>query len=154
MLIAAAALRYYTGIWSSWIIAEFARKRTEWIAERAVRDGCDRRELRRRLRESRQRVNALVHQLSHILDTVDYTQAPPADLSWLADADDWPLMQTALAARADALVTDNSTDFPLGESRNGILLLGSEQFLMLLYRTFPDARADIEAYLRASTPRQ
>jgi excisionase family DNA binding protein len=40
-LIAATALRYYTAFWSSWIVGEFVRKRTEWIAERAAQEGCD-----------------------------------------------------------------------------------------------------------------
>jgi len=106
-LFAAADLNYYTGYWSSWIISELVRKRTEWIAERAARDRCDRREMRRRLLESRGRVNALVDELSHILKSVDYGQVPPANVDWLQDRDDRPVIQTALAAQADTLVTDN-----------------------------------------------
>ena len=138
-IVAAAALHYYTAFWSSWLVGEFVRQRTEWIAERAAREGCDRAETRKRLRASRQRVNSLLHELSHVLRSVDHTRAPQADLSWLHDPDDWPIMQTALAAQADAVVTENSTDFPLGQARNGILLLSASAFLAKLYQQFPDA---------------
>jgi hypothetical protein len=147
-LIAAAVLRYYTAFWSSWIIAEFVRKRTEWIAVRAAQDGCSRTETRQRLREARRRINALIHELSSVLQVADYAAAPAADLSWLRDADDWPIMQTALAARAGVLVTDNSTDFPPGKERHGVLLLGSDEFLQSLYAQFPDASATIRTYLQ------
>jgi len=48
--VAGAFLHYYDAFWSPWIVGEFVRKRTEWIADRAVREGCDRAELRQRLR--------------------------------------------------------------------------------------------------------
>lgn len=150
-LIAAAALGYYAGSWSSWIVGEVVRKRTEWIAERAVRDGVDKTELRRRLRESRQRVNALVAQLSSVLDSVDYRLAPDADLGWLVDRDDWPVMQTALAAGANTLVTDNSADFPLDQRRNGVLILGSVDFLARLFERTPDAENAVAQYLRGTS---
>ncbi|HZS00197.1 MAG TPA: hypothetical protein VFE37_15895 [Chloroflexota bacterium] len=149
-LVAAAGLRYYTAFWSSWIVAEFIRKRTEWIADRAVREGCDRAELRRRLREAKSRVNRLVDEMSHVFQSVDYAQAKGADLSWLADADDHPIMLTALSAAADVLVTDNAADFPLGESRCGVLLLGSEVFLTRLSGRFPQAQRDTLRYLGES----
>lgn len=133
--------------WSSWIVGELARKRTEWVAERAAREGVALTELRRRLHDSRERVNALLRDLSEILRSVDYATAGDADLSWLSDPDDWPVMQTALAARADVLVTENSTDFPLGERRHGVLLLSSSAFLSTLYARFPDAEAAVRSYL-------
>lgn len=152
-LIAAAALRYYVAWWSPWIVGEFVRKRTEWIAERAAREGCDRAETRRRLRASRRRVNALVADLSHVLQSVDYAAAPPADLSWLADPDDWPVMQTALAAQASVLVTDDASDFPLGEPRHGILILGTAPFIARLYQEIPGAEAAINEYLAGASSR-
>jgi len=72
-LIAAAALGCCTAFWSTWIVSEFVRRRTEWIADRAAREGCDRAEVRRQLREPRQRANALIDALSHILQPVDYS---------------------------------------------------------------------------------
>jgi hypothetical protein len=107
-LVAAAALRYCVGYWSSWIVAEFVRKRTEWIADRAAREGCNRVELRRRLREGRTRVNRLVDEMSYV----------------------------------------NSADCPLGESRNGVLLLSTSDFLTKLYTTFQGADSDIEQFLQ------
>ena len=98
-LVAGAFLRYYDAFWSAWLVAEFVRKRTEWIADRAVREGCDRAELRRRLLVSRERVNAAVAEMARVLRSVDYTRAPAVDLSWLADPDDRPIIQTALVAR-------------------------------------------------------
>ena len=151
-LIAAAALHYYTGFWSSWIVAEFVRKRTEWIAERASRNGCNRAETRRRLRESRQRINEFIRACGPVLRSVDYEDAPRADLGWLRDSDDWPVMQTALAASADVLVTDNAADFPLGEVRDGILMLGSTAFLRELFQRFPDAEASIRTFLQRAGP--
>lgn len=144
-------LNYCKGHWSTRIVGEFVRRRTEWIAERAARDGCNRTEIRRRLRESRQRVNALVDDLSHVLHVVDYADAPTTGLSWLTDPDDWPIMQTALAVPAEILVTDNSSDFPHGETRNGILILGSASFLARLYQRWPDAEAAINVYLARSS---
>ncbi len=84
---------------------------------------------------------------SRVLISVDYHTAPEADLSWLPDPDDLPVMQTALAARADTLVTENRHDFPLGEKRNGVLLLSSTDFLAALYQKYPHAEAATAAYL-------
>jgi len=53
--LAAADLGYYHGYWSSWIVAEFARVRTEWIIRRAVRELAGRTEAERRLEKSRAR---------------------------------------------------------------------------------------------------
>lgn len=153
-LLAAADLAYYTGYWSSWIVNELVRKRTEWIAERATRDGCGLAELRQRLRESRDRVNTLIDHYSGVLRSVDYSASPRADLSWLADRDDWPVMQTALAARADVLITENSSDFPLGEKRHGVLLLRSSAFLTGLYSRFPEAEPAVRRYLDEVIPGQ
>ena len=151
-LSAGAALGYYTVYWSTWIVAELVRNRTEWIALRAASDRCDLVELRRRFRESRRRVNAVLDDLARTLRSVDYAQTPPEDLGWLEDRDDWPIMWTALAAQADTLVTDNSRDFPLGETRNGVLILGAEAFLAAVYTKFPDAEAAIRQYLEETDP--
>lgn len=58
--LAGADLGYYSGYWSSWIVAEFARVRTEWITLRAVRELANRAEAERRLERSRARVNAAI----------------------------------------------------------------------------------------------
>jgi len=51
----------------TWIVAEFARVRTEWIILRAVRELTGRAEAGRRLERSRARVNAAINELSRIL---------------------------------------------------------------------------------------
>lgn len=147
-LIAAADLGFFRGYWSSWIAAEFARVRTEWIGRRLVKDMPDMAEANRRLDASRTRINAAVSEFSRVLTIVDYNAAPEEDLSWLADEDDRPIMQTALAAGAPCtLVTNNTRDFPPGEERNGVLFLSSEAFLKSLCETYPDANAAIASFL-------
>lgn len=85
--------------------------------------------------------------LSRVLVSVDYHAAPTLDLSWLADEDDHPVMQTALAANAEALITDNVADFPSTEERNGVLFLDGATFLAALYADMPEARAEVRQYL-------
>lgn len=146
--LAAADLGYYRGYWSVWIAAEFVRVRTEWIARRATRDLASVVDVKARLERSRAKVNAEVATLSRILTLVDYFAARDADLDWLRDEDDLPIMRTAIAAGVPGtLVTDNRRDFPLGEVRDGVLILGSASFLDALYQTHPDAPAAIAAYL-------
>jgi len=144
----AADLGYYRGYWSVWIANEFARVRTEWIATRAARQLASVPDLKARLGRSREKVNAEIALLARILTLVDYLSAANADLDWLRDEDDRPIVQTAIAAGVPGtLVTDNRRDFPLGEVRNGILILSSAAFLDALYRANPDAPAAIAAYL-------
>lgn len=147
VVVAAVATKHVRGFWRHWISAELVRTRTEWIAEKAVRDGCSLHELRQREARSAQRVNSLINDLTQILEAVDYGRAPEADLSWLEDEADWPIVQTALAAEADALVTTDRRHFPNGEIRNGILILDPRTFLDLLYDQAPDARKDITDWL-------
>ncbi|HZK67538.1 MAG TPA: hypothetical protein VFD42_08365 [Chloroflexota bacterium] len=79
---------------------------------------------------------------------MDYLAAPDADVSWLSDQDDFTIIQTALAAGVPGtLVTENSRDFPLGQVRNGITILGSSDFLDALYQTCPEAEAAVTDYL-------
>jgi hypothetical protein len=146
-IVAGAALGYYRAFWSPWIIAEYVRNRVEWTAERAVRDGADRAETARRLEDTRTAVNSAISYLSRVLGSVDYNAAPPVDLSWLADEDDHPIMQPALAAGADTLVTNDSTDFPSGEERNGVLFLDRATFLAALYTALPQVEAEVSEYL-------
>jgi predicted nucleic acid-binding protein len=92
-------------------------------------------------------VNDLLRHASDVLRSVDHERAPAADLSWLTDPDDIPVMKTALAARADTLVTDNARDFPLGSVRNGVLILGTAQFRDALFAKHPGAPQAIAEYL-------
>lgn len=147
-LLAAADLGYYHGYWSSWIVAEFARVRTEWIIRRAARESLGRSEAEQRLERSRAKVNAAIDELSGILILVEYQRAAETDLSWLPDKDDLPVIRTALAAGVPGtLITDNAKDFPVGERRNGITILNGDGFLIALYQAYPEAKAAVAEYL-------
>jgi hypothetical protein len=146
-IVAGAALGYYQACWSPWIIGEYVRNRIEWAVTRPGWDlvgGAARKE---QLEQVRASVNNAVDYLSRVLVNVDCHTAPAADLSWLNDPDDHAIMRTALAAKADALVTDNTTDFPPGKRRNDVLLLDSERFLKTLYEAIPEAEQSIREYL-------
>ncbi|HEX5415358.1 MAG TPA: hypothetical protein VFZ25_06815 [Chloroflexota bacterium] len=122
--------------------------RTEWIARRAIRELASQAELKMRLERSREKVNAEVAALSRILTLVDYLSAGEAGLDWLPDEADYPIMRTAIAAGVPGiLVTDNRRDFPLGEVRNGVLILGADRFLDELYQRYLEAPAAIATYL-------
>jgi len=56
-------------------------------------------------------------------------------------------MQTALAARADTLVTENWRDFRSGETRHGVTFMQAEQFLEVMYQRSPEARTRVEQFL-------
>jgi len=153
----AARLGYYRGHWSSWIVAEFSRVRTEMVLRRARRElGITREneeertiqeDLERRLLRSRSRVNAAIDDFSRVLASVNYQAAEGTDLAWLEDEDDHPIMQTAIAAGVPGvLVTDNTRDFPVGDVRNGILIASGKVFLDYLYQTYPEAETVITRY--------
>lgn len=147
---AAIHLGYVDGYWSTWIVAELVRKRTEWITRRAVREQCDIAETMRRLEKSRQRVNLLIEELSRDIRSVDYHNAPDADLSWLTerDPDDVPVMETALAAQATILITEDRRAYPLGEERNGVKIMSVQGFLVWLYQSYSEAEQHIQDYLK------
>jgi hypothetical protein len=146
-IVAGAALRYYRAYWSPWIVGEYVRIRIEWALMRSDRDALDKAERRDQLTRVRARVNGAIDYLSRVLVSVDYHEAPAADLSWLGDPDDHPIMMTALAAKADVLITDNITDFPSAERRHSVLFLDGSRFLRLLYETVPESEARIREYL-------
>jgi hypothetical protein len=136
------------------VIGELVRLRTEWSAPRAIRESRNVVEPRCRLRDSRERFNAALDEISLAARSVDRTTVSEAGLAWLRDLDDRPVMQAALAAGAGILVTDYSRDFPFGERRNGVQLLGPAPFLDSVYRQSPDARTTIAAYVRRRTQRR
>lgn len=149
-LLAAARLGYYRGHWSIWISDEIVRVRTEMIALRAARDRADVPETRRRLVASRERINAFCAHCSRVLTIVDYTAGLDADLSWLRDPDDRPILATAIAAGVPGILVTDDKGFPTGESRGGILFLGSAEFLSALHEAYLDAAADVTEYLETS----
>ncbi len=144
-LLAAADLHFYRGYWSSWIAEEVARVWTELVALRGAKDRVDRAEMKRRLERSRAKVNSFCAYCSEVLILVDYTAAQ-ADLSWLRDHDDVPVVRTALAAGMPGVVVTEDKGFPLGSERAGILFLRVADFLGALYTAYPEAEAEIAEY--------
>lgn len=137
---AAAYLGYYQGIWSSWIVAEVVRTRTEWTGRRAVREGASVAETMRRFNASREKINRLIDELSEVLTSVDYREAPAdADLSWLTDPDDEAVMQTALAGGAEILVT-NDRHFPSGGASQRRFVHEDRRFSYLALRDLSRGR--------------
>ena len=156
----AAKLGFYRGHWSTWITYEFTRVRTAMVVGRAYRelgivsgseaDPSIQGGIEERLRRSRARVGLAVRDFTSVLTTVNYQEAEGADLSWLKDADDHPIMQTAIAVGVPGvLVTDNSEDFPIGEVRNGIFIVSSKMFLDYIFQRYPEAEAFVSRQAEA-----
>lgn len=126
-LVFLASERVYTMVWSSFLIAELTRLRTEW----AIKQGLSR-------DVYRQRINQLIELLSQIAVLVDYTRLEGGNYrEWLKDLDDEPLLATALVGRAIYVVSHNTSDFPPGGVYAGIHYLTPAAFLDMLYRDHP-----------------
>jgi len=122
-----ASQRNFTMVWSSFLIAELTRIRTEW----AIKQGLPR-------EVYRQRINQLIEQLSRIAVLVDYTRMIGGNYTtWLQDPDDEPLLATALVGRAAYVVSHNTADFPPGGTFAGVRYLTPLAFLETLYRDYP-----------------
>lgn len=127
-LVFAARQGYFTLLWSSFIIGEYVRIRTEL----AIRHGQER-------EIYRARINHVVHELSLIAELVDYTRLQGGNYSdWLKDPDDEPILATALVGRANFVVSHNTRHFPPNGSFAGIQYLTPRGFLDWLYSQYPD----------------
>jgi predicted nucleic acid-binding protein len=126
-LVFLAHQRAYTMVWSSFLIAELARIRTEW----AIRQGLER-------EGYRERINGLIQELSKLATLVDYTRLEGGNYTtWLNDPDDEPLLATALVGRAEYVVSHNTRDFPPDGSFAGVHYLTPLAFLDVLYQEHP-----------------
>lgn len=113
-LLLLAAQQRYTLVWSPFIADEVARKLVEmgWRAATA-----------------RELVTALVD----LAEMVDHSQITGGNYDrWLRDPDDHPILATALAGRADYLVTWNIRDFPPKRRFAGVTILTPDAFLRRL----------------------
>jgi predicted nucleic acid-binding protein len=141
-LVFLASKRVYTMVWSSFLIAELTRLRTEW----AVKRGLDR-------EWYRERINALIHELSRIATTVNYTRLDGGNYqTWLRDPDDEPLLATALVGRARYIVSHNTKDFPPGGVFAGIEYMTPDAFLDVIYQENPRRPNWVEALERYILP--
>lgn len=128
-LVFLAHQRAFTMVWSSFLIAELTRVRTEW----AIRQGLER-------EIYRLRINTLIEHLSRIAVLVDYTRLEGGNYSeWLKDPDDEPLLATALVGRAAYVVSHNTSDFPPGGVFAGVRYVIPLDFLEALYQEYPPA---------------
>lgn len=119
--------RAYTMVWSSFLIAELTRIRTEW----AIKQGLDR-------TVYRERINVLIAELSKVATLVDYTRLQGGNYTnWLRDPDDEPLLATALVGRASYVVSHNTNDFPPGGAFAGVRYVTPLDFLNVLYHEHP-----------------
>jgi predicted nucleic acid-binding protein len=122
--------RAYTLIWSSFLVGECVRIRTEL----AIRHGQDR-EL------YRARINAFIHQVTQVAVIVDYTRITGGNYrEWLRDPDDEPVLAAALVGKAHYVVSLNTRDFPPEGQYAGVQYATPAQFLADLYRQFPRRR--------------
>lgn len=129
-LVFTARQGYYTIIWSAFLIAEVTRIRTEL----AIRHGQDR-------EVYRANVNGCIHELSQLATFVDYTRLEGGNYQhWLKDADDEPVLATALVGKAHYLVSLNTKDFPPSGSFAGIQYITPRAFLDHLYSLRPQKR--------------
>lgn len=114
-------------VWSSFLIGELTRIRTEW----AIKQGLDR-------EVYRERINTLIRELSKVATLVDYTRLEGGNYTeWLKDPDDEPLLATALVGRAQYIVSHNTSDFPPRGSFAGVRYLTPRAFLDMLYQEYP-----------------
>lgn len=127
-----ARLRYYEGVWSTFIVGELVRIRVEHSIARGVERAV-----------YRQRINDLVHLLSDALLVAHYPAA--ARYGMLDDPDDEPILATALAGGASIIVSLNDKDFPPHAEILGVRFLTPQAFLTVLEtrhpHTQPRARA-------------
>lgn len=115
-LLAYALRADYTIVWSDFIIDELQRKFQEmgWKEEKAAA------------------LFAFIDRLAIKVDDELITGGNYDD--WLKDPDDYPIMATAIAGRADYIVTSNTKDFPPKKRFAGIVVITPDAFLNLLDR--------------------
>ncbi len=121
-----ARLGYYEAVWSAFIVGELVRIRVE----HSINRGMDR-------PVYRQRINDLIHLLSAVLLIVNYREASAAGL--LTDADDEPILATALASRASYVISLDAHDFPTGGEAAGVRFLSPHAFLAAIESRHPHA---------------
>lgn len=121
-----ARLGYYEAVWSAFIVGELVRIRVE----HSISHGVER-------PVYRQRLNDLVRLFSDELLIVNYRAAIATGL--LADPDDEPILATALAARAECIVSLNTRHFPEGNEASGVRFLTPRAFLAEIESLHPEA---------------
>ena len=120
---------YYRAVWSPFITGELVRIRVE----RAIQFDQDR-------VVYRARVNELIHLLSDVCEVVNYRDSPVSGV--LKDPDDDPILATALAGKAELIVSLNTRDFPTDGVAMGIRFITPGGFLAELVAQYPESQLE------------
>lgn len=119
--------KLYTIVWSTFLVGEVVRIRTEW----GIKHSQDR-------KVYRERINQLVGEISRLAVLVDYTRLEGGSyIEWLKDPDDEPLLAAALVGKAPYVVSWNTRDFPPGATFAGVRYLTPPEFLAEIYSQHP-----------------
>lgn len=90
-------------------------------------------EVKRKMMEigwGREKSEILMNALIDLAEMVDYRQIEGGNYDkWLNDPDDHPIMATALAGKANYLVTWNTKDFPPKKKFAEVMLITPDAFL-------------------------
>lgn len=96
-----ASRGWYTPVWSSSIIAEMVRIRTQ----HAIQHAED-------MQTYRTWLNQFIASLSQHASYANYTRLQGGNWTWLHDPDDEPILATALIGRAHYVVSNDRAHFP------------------------------------------
>ena len=122
-----AQKRLYTIVWSSFLVSEVVRIRTEWAIKRSQDRVI-----------YRTRINQFVTGVSQLAVLVDHTRLEGGSYTeWLKDPDDEPLLATALVGKAQYIVSWNTRDFPPTGAFAGVRYITPSQFFAEIYRQHP-----------------
>lgn len=114
-------------MWSAFITGELVRIRVEHSIDRGVGRAV-----------YRQRINDLIHLLSDVMHVVNYRDAEVSGL--LDDADDEPILATAVVGGAHYIVSLNIRDFPVHREIGGIRFVTPQEFLIEMESRYPDMK--------------
>jgi predicted nucleic acid-binding protein len=129
----AALERGFIAIWSPWIIGELNRVLVwRWIKDRTGGDISDANE-----RAASQAASKMMSLLVSAFEVVN--PRPPYPQAWehLADADDYPIWAAAVEAKAQYVISDNTSDYPPLQpdgryAYQGIEYISGRNFLKML----------------------
>ncbi len=132
ILIGVAARGLFTPLWSARVLEEWALATIKLGQEQVAR--------------------AEIAILQRNWPAAEVQADPEAEARlWLPDAADRHVLASALAGRADVIVTQNLRDFPrLMLDREGIRAQAPDPFLLALWQEHPDTVAEVVERVRAT----
>ena len=113
----------YRIVCSPFIFNEVVRIRTK----KAIEHGQD-------YEVYRARINAFVNEVSRLAMLVNHTRLEGGNYdSWLKDADDEPILATALVGKAEYIVSWNTSDFPPSRTYAHVRYVTPPEFVEEIY---------------------